>query len=121
LAEIYLSEADWAPGTVVKIGGEYEVTITTEHADIDVFGVVSTNPAYLMNSEADGVPVALAGRVPVRVIGPVAKGQRLTSSGVAGFACAADDETPLQAIIGRSLESIDSTDETTIEAVIGVK
>jgi len=121
LAEIYSADADYEAGTVVKIGGEAEVTMTTEHADTDVFGVVSTNPAYLMNSEAQGIPVALAGRVPVKVIGKVKKGQRLTSSDVPGLAWAVDEETPVQAIIGRSLENKDNGDEGTIEAVIGVK
>jgi hypothetical protein len=74
-----------------------------------------------MNSEAQGVPVALAGRVPVKVIGKVKKGQRLTSSDVPGLAWAVDEETPVQAIIGRSLENKDNGDEGTIEAVIGVK
>lgn len=121
LAEIYSADTDYEAGTVVKIGGEAEVTMTTEHADTDVFGVVSTSPAYLMNSQADGVPVALAGRVPVKVIGKVKKGQRLTSSDVPGLAWAADEETPIQAVIGRSLEDKDNGDEGTIEAVIGVK
>ena len=95
--------------------------MTTGPEDTEVFGVVSTTPAYLMNSQADGVPVALAGRVPVNVIGLVNKGQRLTSSDVSGIACAANDDTPLQAVIGRSLEDKDNGDEGTIEAVIGVK
>lgn len=74
MAEIYSADADYEAGTVVKIGGDAEVTQTLAHADRDVFGVISTNPAYLMNSEAEGVPVALAGRVPVKVIGKIKKG-----------------------------------------------
>ena len=67
MAEIYSSDVEYEPGTVVKIGGEKEITQTLEHADVESFGVISSNPAYLMNSEANGQPVALAGRVPVIV------------------------------------------------------
>ena len=122
LAEIYASDQQYEAGTVVKIGGDAEITQTESHADTEVFGVVSTNPAYLMNSEAQGVPVALAGRVPVKVIGKVAKGERLVSSDVPGVAWGvADEDVSLQAIIGRSLEDKLDGDQGIIEAVIGVK
>jgi hypothetical protein len=74
-----------------------------------------------MNSTADGLPVALQGRVPVKVIGPVQKGQRLVSSDHAGLACAANDDVHVMSIIGRSLENKLSHAEGVIEAVIGVK
>ena len=82
LAEIYPADSEYEAGTVVKLGGSAEITMTTNHADTDVFGVVSTNPAFLMNKDAEGLPVALTGRVPVKVIGRVAKGERLVSSDV---------------------------------------
>ena len=121
LAEKYTSDAEYEAGTVVKIGGDAEITMTTEHADSEVFGVISTDPAYLMNKDIDGLPVALQGRVPVKVIGKVKKGQRLTSSDVPGLAWAADESTPIQAIIGRSLENKTDGNEGVVEAVIGVK
>ena len=121
LAEKYTSDAEYEAGTVVKIGGDAEITMTTEHADSEVFGVISTDPAYLMNKDIDGLPVALQGRVPVKVIGKVEKGQRLTSSDVPGLAWAADVSTPIQAIIGRSLENKTDGNEGVVEAVIGVK
>lgn len=122
LAEIYASDEDYEPGTVVKIGGPAEVTQTSTHADVDVFGVVSTSPAFLMNKDATGLPIALQGRVPVKVAGKVKKGERLTTSDIPGVAWGvADEDVPLQAIIGRSLEDKDSGDVGTIEAVIGVK
>ena len=122
MAEIYSSDVDYEPGTVVKIGGEKEITQTLEHADIEVFGVISSNPAYLMNSEANGQPVALAGRVPVKVVGKVAKGERLVASDVPGVAWGvADEDVDIKAIIGRSLEDKEDGDEGMIEAVIGVK
>ena len=122
MAEIYSSDVEYEPGTVVKIGGEKEITQTLEHADIEVFGVISSNPAYLMNSEANGQPVALAGRVPVKVVGKVAKGERLVASDVPGVAWGvADEDVDIKAIIGRSLEDKEDGDEGMIEAVIGVK
>ena len=122
LAEKYTADADYTPGTVVRIGGEAELTQTTGHADTEVFGVISTNPAYLMNKDIDGLPVALQGRVPVKVIGRVQKGERLISSDVPGVAeGVADREVSLQAIIGRALENKSDDDERVIEAIIGVK
>lgn len=121
LAEIYLADKEYEFGTVVKIGGPAEVTETTEWADLDVFGVVSQNPAYLMNSEADGVPVALAGRVPVKVVGKVKKGDRLVSSSVPGYAEAVTQDYDYEAVIGRSLEDKDSSEYGLVQAVVGVK
>ena len=82
MAEIYASDEQYEAGTVVKLGGSAEITQTTNHADTEVFGVISTDPAYLMNKDAEGLPVALTGRVPVKVIGKVRKGERLISSDV---------------------------------------
>jgi hypothetical protein len=121
LAEIYSSDQEYQPGTVVKLGGTAEITSTTSFADTQVFGVVSTDPAYLMNSNADGLPVALAGRVPVKVIGKVLKGQRLVSSDQPGYACAASDDVNILAIIGRSLQNKLTDNDGVIEAVIGIK
>jgi hypothetical protein len=122
LAEIYKADADYEPGTVVKLGGSEEITMTVEHADTEVFGVISTDPAYLMNKDAEGLPVALTGRVPVKVIGKIRKGERLVSSDVPGLAWAlGDEEYDARAVIGRSLEDKDDGNEGVIEAVIGVK
>lgn len=122
LAEIYASDAEYAPGTVVKLGGSEEITQTESHADTEVFGVISTNPAYLMNKDAQGLPVAMTGRVPVKVIGKVKKGERLVSSDVPGVAWAlGEDAYDARAIIGRSLQDKNDGDINIIEAVIGVK
>ena len=122
MAEIYSADADYEPGTVVKIGGDAEITQTSNHADPDVFGVISTNPAYLMNSEAEGLPVALQGRVPVKVIGKISKGERLVASDEPGMAWAlGSDDYDARAIIGRSLEDKDDGGIGLVEAVIGVK
>ena len=81
LAEKYLPDATYAPGTVVSVGGSAEITASTD-ADFAI-GVISTNPAYMMNSElVGGVYVALKGRVPVKVSGAISKGQQLVPTNV---------------------------------------
>jgi hypothetical protein len=119
LAENYLADADYTPGTVVIFGGEQEITVTTESADERVAGVVSTNPAYLMNSGEPGLPVALRGKVPVRVVGPVIKGDSLVTSTTPGAAFSVGRERVYgQAVFAKSLESNNSDGEKVILAVI---
>ena len=90
LAERYEADDVYEPGTVLIFGGDKEVTKTDVHTDYRVAGVVSTNPAYKMNSDAgadDTHPyIALRGRVPCKVIGPVAKGDLMVTSSVKGHA-----------------------------------
>ncbi len=107
LAEVYEADADYEPGTVLVIGGESEVTISDEPGSYKVIGVVSTDPAYLMNSQAKGVAVALRGRVPCKVTGNVNKGDVLIASDTPGHAMVGalpHTLSPLQ-IVGRALES----------------
>lgn len=125
LAERFEADAAYAPGTVVALGGAAEVTAVAEEASESVFGVVSGRAAYLMNSGAgtnDTHPaIAMTGRVPVRVIGTVLKGQRLISSNIAGVAKAAlDGEATSFNVIGRALEDKYTKDEGTIMAVVKV-
>ena len=128
LAELYKSDVQYEPGTVVKIGGEAEVTQTTNALCMEVFGVVSTNPAYLMNSELSGtaVAVALEGRIPVKVIGEVRKGQRLVASeepgvarGVSKFEHAEGDDW--FRMVGRALEDKSTLGIGLVEIVVGAK
>ena len=120
LAERYTSDANYEPGTVVVFGGDKEITISTESHDTAVAGVISTDPAYLMNSEIDGLPVALTGRVPCRVYGPVRKGQLLVTSNIPGVAQAIDNSKFLPGcIIGKALEAINTNNIETIEVVVG--
>jgi hypothetical protein len=118
LAENYEADADYAPGTVVELGGEKEVTIA-EDSTCRVAGVVSTNPAYLMNKECGGkhiVAIALQGRVPVKVRGRIRKGDFLISGGN-GFA--RPSATPVYgSVIGKAIENFDGV-EGVIEVMIG--
>jgi hypothetical protein len=111
IAERFAADAVMTPGAVVMFGGAQEITETAEELSEKVFGVVSTQPAYMMNSGAgnnDSHPfVAMTGRTPVRVTGIVNKGDRLVSSSVKGTARAArtgESINPFH-VIGRALES----------------
>ena len=120
LAENYTSDKKYVAGTVVIFGGDKEVTISTESHDPAIAGIISSNPAYLMNSELDGLPVALQGRVPCRVQGPVKKGDRLVSSSKSGVACKMDKALyEPGCIIGKALEDILDDRVVTIEVVVG--
>lgn len=128
LAELYTADAEYEPGTVLKIGGEAEVTQTTDAFCPEVFGIVSTNPAYLMNSACEGTSVAIAleGRVPCKVIGPVKKGQRLVASEQPGVARAVTDYETQESmdwyrIVGRSLEEKTTEGIGLVEVVVGAK
>ena len=120
LAEIYSSDDVYEYGTVVVFGGDQEITISTVSHDSRVAGVISQQPAFLMNDTASGLPVALTGRVPCRVLGPVTKGALLTSSNIAGVAMVltADQYVP-GCVIGKSLENNHNGGTLIIEAVIG--
>jgi len=119
LAENYVADADYAPGTVVIFGGNEEITVTTETADERVAGVISTDPAYLMNSGEPGLPLALRGKVPVRVVGTVTKGDSLITSTTPGVAVSVGRSREYaQAVFAKALESNNSDGEKVILAVI---
>lgn len=124
LAERYESDAEYEVGTVVDLGGDKEVTASSELSE-QVLGVVSNSYAYLMNEaagpDATHPPIALAGRVRVKVIGKVGKFDRLVSAGN-GFARAANaGELTAFNSIGRSLEEKLSEDAGTVLAVVVIK
>ena len=119
LAEKYSADADYAPGTVLTFGGIHEVTVSTQYSDARVAGVVSTNPAHLMNTMLESehtVALALTGRVPTKVTGTVRKGDMMISAGN-GAACAC--ATPaMGTVIGKALENFDG-ESGVIEIVVG--
>ena len=120
LAENYTADAEYAPGTVVVFGGDEEITVTTTSHDTRVAGVISTDPAYLMNGATVGLPVAMTGRVPCQVQGPVSKGQVLVTSATAGVAEAIDNTRFLPGcIVGKALGAINTNSIETIEVVVG--
>ena len=119
LAEIYKADGDIEPGSVVMFGGEHEITACDVEGHHAVAGVISTDPAHLMNAEAEGLPVALAGRVPCKVTGTVAKGDLMVSSAVSGHA-KADNDASAGRIIGKAIESKDSEGEGVIEVLVNM-
>jgi hypothetical protein len=123
LAENYEADADYIPGTVVVFGGLKEITVTDNSHNTAVAGVISTNPSYLMNAGQSGewiLPVALTGRVPCRVQGPVNKGTVLVTGDIPGTAMAIDtSKFKPGCVVGKSLEIINSTDVVTIEVAVG--
>lgn len=122
LAEKYIADKEYDPGTLIKIGGDAEITETTSQGEKDVFGVISTQPAFLMNAEADGLPVALTGKVPCKVDGPVAKGERLISSNRAGYAQGIGSRAyDCQEVFGRALQAHDGSGPGIIMAIVGIK
>jgi len=127
LAERYEADAIYSYGTVVKIGGTKEVTQTDTAFCSDVFGIVSDNPAFAMNSGAGSQQthpyIALSGRVPVKVVGNVTKGTRLVTSSIAGHAMSGGDVKDIewQHVIGRALEDKINEAPGIIEVVIGTK
>ena len=125
LAERFEADASYEVGTVVALGGAKEVTATVEEGSTEVFGVVSGRAAYLMNAKAGDnsthPAIAMTGRVPVRVVGTVLKGQRLISSSIPGVARAAQtDEVNSFNVIGRALEDKYTKDEGTVLAVVKI-
>ena len=116
LAERYSSDADYEAGTVVDFGGTAEVTLSTINGSQYVAGVVSTNPAYMMNSDADGLYIALVGRVPCKVTGPVRKGQMMVSNG--DGTARAENNPIMGSVIGKALQNF-SDGKGVIEVVVG--
>jgi hypothetical protein len=125
VAERFAADEIYEAGTVVELGGTAEITRSTTELSETVFGVISTRAAYLMNSQAGSdathPPVAMTGRVPVRVIGSIAKGDRLVAAGN-GFARTAQlGEATAFNVIGRSLTTKSDDGEGTVEAIVTIK
>ena len=117
LAEYYEADQQYEPGTVLEFGGDKEVTLA-EDGTTRVAGVVSTNPAYAMNANCQGIAVAIAlqGRVPTKVRGTIHKGDMMVSGGN-GFA-RPSSEPQMGTVIGKALENFDGI-EGVIEVAVG--
>ena len=123
LAEMYVADADYTPGTVIEFGGNEEVTASQTSHGTAVAGIVSTNPSYLMNATQTGnhvVAVALVGRVPCQVVGTFKKGDRLVASDITGVATSLDNSKYQPGcIIGKALEAYDSNEVGIVEVAVG--
>ena len=122
LAERFEADSVYAPGTVVALGGPAEITAVFDDLSDDVFGVISTQAGFLMNggagSDTSHPPIAVNGRVPVRVIGQVKKGDRLVSAGNGLARAGTKTEITAFNVIGRSLQDKYTNNEGLVEAVV---
>jgi hypothetical protein len=125
VAERFEADSIYDAGTVVELGGSAEITRVSAELSDKVFGVISTRAAYLMNSQAgtDAThpPVAMTGRVPVKVVGSVAKGDRLVSAGNGVARAARAGEATAFNVIGRALIAKLDEAEGTVEAIVTTK
>jgi hypothetical protein len=124
VAERFAADTEYAPGTVVELGGIAEITNCVNELSENVFGVISTRAAYLMNSGAGSdlthPPIAMTGRVPVRVIGTINKGDRLVSAGNGLARSAKPGEATAFNVIGRSLENKSGNNKGMVEAIVTI-
>lgn len=119
LAEYYLADRPYSAGTVVAFGGPQELTQCDQDHDVTVAGIISDRPAFEMNAGIQGdhpVALALAGRVPCHVVGPIRRGEMLVSAG--GGRARAESNPRMGAVIGKALEDFSGTTGT-IEVVVG--
>jgi mucin-19 len=125
LAERFEADGMYDPGTVVELGGEKEITAVQYELSEDVFGVISETAAYLMNATAGDdtthPPVAVSGRVRVKVKGIIKKGQRLVSAGKGTARAASTGEATAFNTIGRALENKTSVGLGTVEAIVMIR
>ena len=125
VAERFAADELLEPGTVVELGGLKEITRSQQDLSENVFGVISTRPAYTMNGGAGEddthPPVAMTGRVPVKAIGTIRRGDRLVSAGSGVARAARPGEATAFNVIGRSLEDKHSEELGTIEAIVTIK
>ena len=125
VAERFAADAVYEAGTVVELGGSQEITRSLQELSETVFGVISTQAAYLMNSGAGSdlthPPVAMTGRVPVQCTGVVHKGDRLVSAGNGVARSAQPGEATAFNTIGRALVDKLDLDLGTVEAIVTIK
>lgn len=125
LAERFEADSSYEPGTVVELGGDKEITAVADELSDKVFGVISTNPGFLLNGKAGAdtthPAVALNGRVPVKVIGKISRGDRLVSAGNGLARAAKIGEANSFNVIGRALENKLTDSISTISAVVKIQ
>jgi hypothetical protein len=124
VAERFEADEVMDPGTVVELGGAKEITRSRTDLSENVFGVISTRPAFTMNGGAGQddthPPVAMTGRVPVKVVGKITKGDRLVSAGNGIARAAQPGESTSFNVIGRSLVNKLTDDPGTVEAIVSI-
>lgn len=124
VAERFAADDVYTAGTVVELGGDKEITRSTTDLSENVFGVISTRAAYLMNGGAGDdnthPAVAMTGRVPVQVVGYVNKGDRLVSAGNGVARAARPGEATAFNVIGRALVAKSTPELGEVEAIVTI-
>jgi hypothetical protein len=122
LAERFEADDVYESGTVVELGGDKEITAVKIDLSENVFGVISSTAGYLMNAgagdDATHPPIAVSGRVPVKVIGKVRKGDRLVSAGKGMARAATVNELTAFNTIGRALADKNTDGISMVEAIV---
>ena len=120
LAEYYIADEDYEPGTLVKFGGKYELT----KADVEANAVVTSKPGLILNSRIEQtskdcwpIAIALVGRTPIKVVGKVNKFQNLMLSEIPGVACVSDGSKPT---IGKALVNKVNNEIGLVECIIKI-
>jgi hypothetical protein len=123
LAEYYKGEEAYEVGTVVCFGGSKEVHVSDVKCSNRVAGVVSTNPAYIMNQGCSGIPVAVAlqGRVPCKVTGKCEKGDLMVHDGQGGATAWYHVATIMQpgVVLGKAIQDKSESELSIIEIAVG--
>lgn len=124
VGERFAADTSYDPGTIVALGGAAEITKVSDELSEEVFGVISEKPALRMNDGAGDDEthpfVAMTGRVPVKVVGKVKKGDRLVSAGNGLARAAKKGEANSFNTFGRSLENKNTDGEGTVTAVVTI-
>jgi|694.fasta_scaffold00510_43 hypothetical protein len=124
MAERFAADSAYEAGTVVELGGNEEITMAAQDLSETVFGVISTHAAYLMNGRAGTdithPPVAMTGRVPVKSVGVIHKGDRLVSAGNGRARAAQSGEATAFNVIGRALQDKLDAGEGMVEAIVTI-
>jgi hypothetical protein len=120
IAEYYEADKQYEVGTVLVFGGDKEVTESTEHRTTRIAGVVSDNAAFTMNQDCPGIAVCigLVGRIPVKVIGQVRKGDMLVASAIPGYAIV-DNNPTVGTVLGRAIGEKTDSDKGVVEVLVG--
>ena len=117
LAEIFpTDDLGLEPGDVVKFSGENKIAKSDQEAQTSVAGVVSTEPGFLLNEGGTGVKLAMTGRVPCKIQGIIEAGDLLVSAG--NGRAKAQSNPAVGTVIGKAIESHNSTDDGVINIMI---
>lgn len=116
LAERFLSDKKYSPGTLIQFGGKKQITVASTKCN----GVISESPGYELNSESKGLPVALSGQVKVLIKGKVKKFSKIVLSDIPGVGITASKDVDIKDVIGITLQSSKNKDIKPVLCVVNI-